>query len=100
MAQAQFAWLAANIVVAGSDTTPSWIRGTTIVERDGVRIGVVGLITEETPTATMAEYVRGLEFADGAETLNRVVPALRAQAVDFVIVVAHASIDECDLAHA
>ena len=90
MAQAQFAWLAANIVVAGSDTTPSWIRGTTILERDGVRIGIVGLITEETPTATMAEYVRGLEFADGAETLNRVVPSLRAQAVDFVVVVAHA----------
>ncbi|HSK19006.1 MAG TPA: 5'-nucleotidase C-terminal domain-containing protein [Longimicrobiales bacterium] len=90
MAQAQFPWLAANIVVAGSDTTPSWIRGTTILERDGVRIGIVGLITEETPTATMAEYVRGLEFADGAQTLDRVVPALRAQAVDFVIVVAHA----------
>ncbi|MGH7449307.1 MAG: 5'-nucleotidase C-terminal domain-containing protein, partial [Longimicrobiales bacterium] len=90
MRQAQFPWLAANIVVAGSDTTPSWIRGTTILERDGVRIGLIGLITQETPTATMAEYVRGLEFADGAETMNRLVPVLRQTGVDFVVVVAHA----------
>ena len=90
MAQAAFPWLAANIVVAGSDTTPSWIRGATIIERDGVRIGILGLITQETPTATMAEYVRGLEFDDGAATMNRLVPALRREGVDFVIVVAHA----------
>jgi 5'-nucleotidase len=34
--------------------------------------------------------VRGLEFADGAETMNRLVPVLRREGVDFVIVVAHA----------
>jgi 2',3'-cyclic-nucleotide 2'-phosphodiesterase/3'-nucleotidase/5'-nucleotidase len=90
MEQARFPWLAANIVVEGSDTTPSWIRGTTILERDGVRIGVIGLITEETPTATMTEYVRGLDFGDGAATMNRLVPVLRRAGVDFVIVVAHA----------
>src|SRR5690606_3611301 len=81
---------AANIVVEGSDTTPSWVGGTAVIERDGIRIGILGLITEETPTATMAEYVRGLEFEDGATTMNRLVPALRRQGVDFVIAVAHA----------
>lgn len=90
MQQAQFPWMAANIVVAGTDTTPAWVRGTRILERNGLRIGVLGLITEETPEATMAEYVRGLEFADGAETMNRLVPELRAAGADFVIVVAHA----------
>ena len=90
MAQARFPLLAGNIVVAGSDTTPSWIRGTTILERDGLRIGVLGLTTRETPTATMAEYVRGLEFEDGAATMNRLVPVLRRAGADFVVVVAHA----------
>jgi 2',3'-cyclic-nucleotide 2'-phosphodiesterase / 3'-nucleotidase / 5'-nucleotidase len=97
MEQAQFPWLAANIVVEGGDTTPAWIRGTAILERDGVRIGLIGLITEETPTATMAEYVRGLAFADGADTMNRIVPELRRQGVDFVIIVAHAGA-YCDAA--
>jgi 5'-nucleotidase len=90
MQQAQFPWLAANILVAGSDTTPSWIGGTTILERNGVRVGIIGLITEETPQATMAKYVRGLEFGDGAATMNRLVPVMRRAGVDFVIVVAHA----------
>ena len=89
MAQAQFPLLAANILVTGSDTTPSWIRGTAIIERQGVRIGMIGLITEETPTATMSEYVAGLTFANGGTIIDRHVPALRAAGVDFVIVVAH-----------
>ncbi|HEX6134478.1 MAG TPA: bifunctional UDP-sugar hydrolase/5'-nucleotidase, partial [Longimicrobiales bacterium] len=88
--QARFPWLAANVVVAGTDTTPAWIRGTTILEKGGLRVGVIGLITEETPFATLADHVRGLEFADGADTMNRLVPVLRAEGVDFVIVVAHA----------
>jgi 2',3'-cyclic-nucleotide 2'-phosphodiesterase/3'-nucleotidase/5'-nucleotidase len=90
MQHAQFPWLAGNILVAGTDTTPSWIGGTTILERHGVRVGIIGLITEETPTATMAEYVSGLEFADGAAIMNRLVPVMRRAGVDFVIVVAHA----------
>ncbi|MBR9990274.1 MAG: bifunctional metallophosphatase/5'-nucleotidase, partial [Gemmatimonadetes bacterium] len=92
MEEARFPWLAANIAVEGSDTTPSWIRGTAILERDSMRIGIIGLITEETPRATMAEYVRGLAFADGAATMNRLVPSLRQAGVDFVIVVAHAGV--------
>ena len=89
MAQAQFPLLAANILVTGSDTTPSWLRGTTILERDGVRIGVIGLITEETPTATMPDHVAGLTFVNGATIIDRHVPALRAAGAHFVIVVAH-----------
>jgi 2',3'-cyclic-nucleotide 2'-phosphodiesterase (5'-nucleotidase family) len=70
IAQARFPWLAANILVAGSDTTPSWVRDTAYVDVDGVRVGLVGLITEETGSKTMAAYVAGLEFADGATTLT------------------------------
>jgi 2',3'-cyclic-nucleotide 2'-phosphodiesterase / 3'-nucleotidase / 5'-nucleotidase len=89
IAQAQFPWLAANILVAGTDTTPSWIRGTAMVEADGVRAGLIGVITQETPSKTMAANVAGLDFADGAATIDRWVPVLRAAGADFVIVVTH-----------
>ena len=89
MQQARFPMLAANILVSGTDTTPSWVRPTAVIERDGVLIGLIGLITQETPEATMAEYVSGLTFVDGATVIDRHVPALRAAGADFVIVVAH-----------
>jgi 2',3'-cyclic-nucleotide 2'-phosphodiesterase / 3'-nucleotidase / 5'-nucleotidase len=87
--QSDFAWLAANIHVAGSDTTPGWVRDTAIINLDGVRVGVVGLITEETGYKTMADHVAGLEFVDGPSMIDRWVPRLRAAGADFVIVVAH-----------
>jgi 2',3'-cyclic-nucleotide 2'-phosphodiesterase / 3'-nucleotidase / 5'-nucleotidase len=95
MADARFPWLAANILVAGSDTTPDWMSGTVMLERDGVRIGVIGLMTQELPTATMAQYIAGLDVADGAAVMNRLVPQLRDAGADFVIVVAHAGA-ECN----
>lgn len=87
---AEFGWLTANVFVAGSDTAPSWAKPVEILEVDGVRVGVIGLTTEETPATTIPHHVEGLEFRDGAETIDRWVPRLRAEGVDFVIVVAHA----------
>jgi 2',3'-cyclic-nucleotide 2'-phosphodiesterase / 3'-nucleotidase / 5'-nucleotidase len=89
IAQAEFPWLAANILVSGTDSSPSWVRDTATILVDGVRVGVIGLITQETPAKTMAAYVEGLDFVDGAATIDRWVPVLRRAGADFVIVVAH-----------
>jgi len=94
MAQASYQWLSANTVVAGSDTTPSWIKPTALLDLDGVKVALIGLTTEETPGVTKPENVRGLQFLDGAATLDRYVPRLRRQA-DFVIALAHAG-GECE----
>ncbi|HSJ08589.1 MAG TPA: 5'-nucleotidase C-terminal domain-containing protein, partial [Longimicrobiales bacterium] len=93
IAEAGFPWLGANILVTGSDTTPSWVRPTAMIEHGGVRIGLIGLTTEETPETTHAANVAGLTFADGGPIIDRYVPLLRAQGADFVIVVAHAGAD-------
>ncbi|MBX6364287.1 MAG: 5'-nucleotidase C-terminal domain-containing protein [Gemmatimonadetes bacterium] len=87
--QAEWPWLAANAFVAGADTAPSWLRPTALVDVDGVKVGVIGLSTQETPTTTKAENVRGLEFRSGAAAIDRWVPELRRRGADFVIVVAH-----------
>ncbi|HET9986194.1 MAG TPA: 5'-nucleotidase C-terminal domain-containing protein, partial [Longimicrobiales bacterium] len=87
--QAEWPWLAANAFVAGTDTAPSWIRPTALLDVDGVKLGIVGLSTQETPTTTKAENVRGLEFRSGAAAIDRWVPELRRRGADFVVVVAH-----------
>ncbi len=90
MADAKFHWLAANVVVAGSDTAPDWIRPTAMLRAGSVRVGVIGLAAEETPTTTKPSNVTGLRFRDGAAAIDEWVPRLRAAGADFVVVVAHA----------
>ncbi|MBI4410108.1 MAG: bifunctional metallophosphatase/5'-nucleotidase, partial [Gemmatimonadetes bacterium] len=87
--QARFHWLAANVFVAGADTAPSWIRPTALVEVDGVRVGVIGLAHERTPSMSHADDVAGLEFRSAAAAVDRWVPELRRRGVAFVIVVSH-----------
>lgn len=90
IADATWAWLSANTFIEGSDTAPGWMKPTSMLDVDGVRVGVIGLSSEQTPTATRPANVRGLRFGDGAAAIDRHVPELRAAGADFVIVVAHA----------
>jgi 2',3'-cyclic-nucleotide 2'-phosphodiesterase (5'-nucleotidase family) len=90
IAQAKYPWMGANIYNAGTTVHPSWAKGTTLIEREGIKIGVIGLSTESTPTVTKPANVRTLEFKSGPAEINRLVPELRRQGADFVIVTAHA----------
>ncbi|HKJ92024.1 MAG TPA: 5'-nucleotidase C-terminal domain-containing protein [Longimicrobiales bacterium] len=89
VAEARFPWLSANLYVAGADTAPSWARDTATVDVDGVRVGFVGVSTEETPRETSPSNVRGLEFRSLSAAIDRWVPVLRAAGTDFVVVLAH-----------
>lgn len=95
LAQARYPWLAANIVVAGTDTTPSWVKPTAIITAGTLRIGIIGLITKEVPQTTQLKNIVGLDFVEGTAALDKWIPRLRAQNVDFVIVVAHSG-GSCD----
>ncbi|MGH7444533.1 MAG: 5'-nucleotidase C-terminal domain-containing protein, partial [Longimicrobiales bacterium] len=88
--QAGFPWLSANIFVAGTDSAPSWVQPTALVDVDGTTVGIIGLSTEQTPDVTRPSNVSGLEFRDGAAAIDRWVPLLRARGADFVVVIAHA----------
>ncbi|MGQ0562676.1 MAG: 5'-nucleotidase C-terminal domain-containing protein, partial [Gemmatimonadota bacterium] len=95
IAQAKFGWLAANIFNAGTQTRPSWSKPARMVTVDGIKVGIIGLATEETPLVTKASNVAGLEFRSGSAAIDHWVPELRHQGADFVIVVAHSGAD-CD----
>ncbi len=89
VAEADFAMLGANIFLKGTDRHPEWLRPWTIVERDGVRIGFVGMVTPSTPTVTRAVNVVDFEFGPIAEALDRYIPVVREEGVDFVVAVMH-----------
>ena len=88
LAQLNYRVLAANVV--GDDgKIPSWLKPDTIVERNGLRIGIVGVAAEFTPTNTKSRNVKGLKFLPEAPAIDQRIRALRAQQVDAVIVTMH-----------
>lgn len=59
-----------------------------IVERGGVRAGIIGIVTEETPIATHPRNVSGLKFLSSAEVVEKSVRELKPRA-DIIIVLSH-----------
>jgi 5'-nucleotidase len=54
-----------------------------------VTVGFIGLTLKGTPELVSPEGVRGLTFADEADTINAAVPLLKAQGADAVVVLIH-----------
>ncbi|WP_437777313.1 bifunctional metallophosphatase/5'-nucleotidase [Sorangium sp. So ce1097] len=87
-AGASFQFLAANVVV---DTT----SGRTLFPRydvrefDGVKIAFIGMTLEDTPSIVTPIGVAGLSFMDEVDTVNDIVPELKAQGIEAIVVVLH-----------
>jgi 2',3'-cyclic-nucleotide 2'-phosphodiesterase (5'-nucleotidase family) len=89
VAGSAYPWLAANLYEVGTDRHPPWSRPWVLIERDGVRAGVIGLALETTPEVVMAGRTAGLEFRAAPPAVDRYAREARRAGADFVIVVAH-----------
>lgn len=87
---AQFGFLAANVRTTGGDTLlPAYGMRSYGKGRNAVKVGFIGLTTRDTPTLVTPAGVRGLTFADEAETVNALVPRLKAEGADAIVVMIH-----------
>lgn len=59
-----------------------------IKELAGVRMAILGVVTEDTPVTTHPRNVQGLKFEPVFETVRKYLPGLRRQA-DIIIVLSH-----------
>jgi len=83
--QARFPILSANVVLPFNA-----VGKTRVIPIKGIRFGIVGLTTEETPTTTHPKNVKDVQFLDVIQTLERILPSLKNTS-DFVIVLGHLS---------
>lgn len=84
---ADFQWLAANVVNEATGETPLppyWIK-----KIESVKVGFIGMTLEATDTLVAAAGIQGWDFLDEAETANALVPILKAQGVETIIVLLH-----------
>ncbi len=91
LAEARFPVLAANLVDRQTGELPAWpnLHASTIVERGGFRIGLIGVITQATPSITFPHVGVLLRFDDPAEAATREARRLRDAGAELVYVLAH-----------
>ncbi|WP_295842348.1 ExeM/NucH family extracellular endonuclease [uncultured Microbacterium sp.] len=81
---ADFPYLAANVFADGKPLLQEYA----IFEVDGVRVGVIGAITESTPTLVTPSGIQGIEFREPVAEVNRVVAEIDDQ-VDVIVAQYH-----------
>jgi 5'-nucleotidase len=61
-----------------------------IVERDGAKVGFLGVTTPTAPRYLLPRLARRFRFLDISDSVNRWVPELRRRGVEAIVVLAHA----------
>ena len=89
IAGADFPFLGGNVFVAGTDSTA--FPPFAVVERDGVRVGILGLTTPGSTIWDRANVEGRLEFRDIVESARRFWPELERQS-DVQIAVMHSGL--------
>ena len=84
---AKFKWLSANVVnkATGKPLLPAYA----LKSFNDIPVAFIGMTLKETPTIVTPSGVAGLEFKDEADTVNALVPELRAQGVEAIVVLVH-----------
>ncbi len=85
---ARFPYIAANTVRKKSDDTV--LPPYSVVNKDGVKVGFIGVTTLETPSIVVPDAVAPFEYLDISATVNRYAKALQNRGVESIVVLAHA----------
>jgi 5'-nucleotidase / UDP-sugar diphosphatase len=88
-AQAEFPFLAANLLDAETGERSDLALPYVIQEVGDVQVGIIGLASIRTPKTTMPTHVEGLTFAPYAETLETIVPEAKDEGADVLVVISH-----------
>ena len=86
-AGAKFKYLAASTVVQASGKT--LFPAVHVKHFEGVPVAFIGLTLKDTPTIVVPSGVAGLIFRDEVQTVNQLVPQLRAQGIEAIVVLIH-----------
>ena len=84
---ARFKWLAANVIetATGRPLLPAY----GVKTFNGVKVAFIGMTLKGTPGIVTPTGVAGLQFRDEADTVNALVPKLRAQGIEAIVLLVH-----------
>ncbi len=93
LALAEFPIISCNVVDAETGELLPYITPYIVLEKMGLKIGILGMTTTDTELMSFPEHIKGIKFINEKESLTKYVKILREdEGVDIVIVLGHAGI--------
>ncbi|MCB5261436.1 MAG: 5'-nucleotidase C-terminal domain-containing protein [Candidatus Cloacimonetes bacterium] len=90
---ADFPILSCNVIDTNTGEIPYYARPYIIVNKLGMRIGILGVTTTDTKQMSFPENIKNIDFLDEKVTVTKYVKILREEEkVDLVIVLGHAGL--------
>jgi 5'-nucleotidase len=86
-AGARFRWLAASTI--DTRTGQTLLPAYHVKRFQGIAVAFIGLTLKDTPQIVVPSGVAGLEFRDEAQTVNALVPELKRQGIEAIVVLIH-----------
>jgi len=84
-----FTFVCTNIYDIRTNEPVDWAEPFAIIEREGVKVGFVGLATPETAYKTLKANVVNYEFRDPVEVITEWVPKVKDAGADIIIALTH-----------
>jgi len=94
--ESEFPWLMANVVQEESGDPIPGTKPYEVIEKDGVKVGVIGIADEAIKGKTAVDFAaQGYEVRDHVETTQQYATQLKEEEnVDAVVVLAHVGVPE------
>jgi len=84
-----FTFVCTNIYDIRTNEPVDWAEPFAIIEKEGVKVGFVGLATPETAYKTLKANVVNYEFRDPVEVITEWVPKVKDAGADIIIALTH-----------
>jgi 2',3'-cyclic-nucleotide 2'-phosphodiesterase/3'-nucleotidase/5'-nucleotidase len=81
--------ISANIIDNATGKLVDWTKPYVIVEKGGLKVGIIGFSTPQTLTTTKSTNIEGLSFPEPAPIAKELAAELKAQGCDVIVVTSH-----------
>ncbi|MDY0108587.1 MAG: bifunctional UDP-sugar hydrolase/5'-nucleotidase [Candidatus Krumholzibacteria bacterium] len=87
--RSNFPWVAANLVEKETGRVVPWAVPALMIDIQGIKIGVIGIITTGTAAMSFPDHIKGLEFLPMAPTIAQHRDELRERGADLIFLAIH-----------
>ncbi len=92
--EANFPFLGANIYDKATNKRVDWLDPYTIVEQNGIKVGIIGIIGHDLESSILTEYIEDYDFVYPLEIIKEYAKELRTIQKCNVVIVANHDYDE------